>query len=152
MIKKIVALLSVLVLGVSLVACSTGTNAKEEVKTFVNNSRKGISSELTYYYVGDNVTKQTLKNKLVLSELPGDKDDIKKQISKLSEQYTGIDGIKYDLKIGDTEIIETATIDFFNLDIDKAKKIAGAILGSDPKKISMKKTEEAIKAQGYKLK
>ena len=74
--KRILKAISILLLAF-LVGCS-GT--KEETKVYTK-QEKGVTMELTFYYKGDKVVKQTSKNTIVYADLGLDKEQVKKAIS-----------------------------------------------------------------------
>lgn len=149
MIKKIFALFATLFLGLSLAACSSADAS--QTKTFVKEGN-GVVSTLTYYYSGDEVSKQSFENVLDLDKLKSAKIDaekIKSQIKELSKQYQGVKGIEYNLDVTGNKVTEKATVDYKNLDFAKAKQIKGIVLSGEGKKISMKSSEAAILKAGY---
>ena len=86
--KKILQIISVFLL-VFLVGCSEKEGSKVYVK-----KQPGVQMEITLYYKGDVVTKQTAKNIITYSELGLTKETFKKQAEKFGEKLKGIKGLE----------------------------------------------------------
>lgn len=152
MFKKILAVVTAVVLGFVLAGCSSSSTSASS-KTFVNDSQQGVTMELTYYYEGDKVTRQTVKNTLVFADLGQTREVLEPQIRELAKSYEGVKGIKYDLKVTDTEVVEVADVDYTNLDFEKAKSLPGITIQGDAKNgVSMKASEKLLLEQGFKVK
>ena len=80
--KRILKAISILLLAF-LVGCS-GT--KEETKVYTK-QQKGVTMELTFYYKGDKVVKQTSKNTIVYADLGLTKEQVKKQLDPVAKKY-----------------------------------------------------------------
>ncbi len=133
-----------------LVACGA---KKEESKTFVLDNGV-VNTELTYYYVGDKVTKQTTKTILKYGQ-PGfeDKEAVKEKFDPIVAKYQGIEGIEHKIEYGETEVTEELSMDYSKIDYDKLKGLEGMTFAGDPKNgVSMKKSEEMLLANGFTLK
>ncbi|MNC67401.1 putative lipoprotein YehR precursor [compost metagenome] len=79
------------------------------------------------------------------------KEEAEKQIGPLTESYKGVEGITYNIEYKESECIETLTVDYKKVDIAELRKIPGMSFDTedDVKKISMKRSEELLKGQGY---
>ena len=128
--KKILQIISVFLL-VFLVGCSEKEGSKVYVK-----KQPGVQMEITLYYKGDVVTKQTAKNIITYSELGLTKETFKKQAEKFGEKLKGIKGLE------DKVAIETVTVDYSVADINELKGLPWPSSGD--KKVSLKKTEEKL--------
>ena len=136
--------------AILLVACGA---KKEESKTFVLDNGI-ISTELTYYYVGDKVTKQTTDTILKYGQ-PGleNKEQVMEKFGPIVEKYQGIEGIEHNVEYGETEMKESLSIEYAKVDFEKLKNLEGISFAGDPKNgVSMKKSEEMLLANGFTLK
>ena len=98
--------------------------------------------EITLYYKGDVVTKQTAKNIITYSELGLTKETFKKQAEKFGEKFKGIKGLEDKVDYQDKVAIETVTVDYSVADINELKGLPWPSSGD--KKVSLKKTEEKL--------
>ena len=134
--KKILQIISVFLL-VFLVGCSEKEGSKVYVK-----KQPGVQMEITLYYKGDVVTKQTAKNIITYSELGLTKETFKKQAEKLGEKFKGIKGLEDKVDYQDKVAIETVTVDY---SIANVHELSGLpVVGVLNEKLSLKKTEEKL--------
>ena len=132
--KKILQIISVFLL-LFLVGCSEKEGSKVYVK-----KQPGVQMEITLYYKGDVVTKQTAKNIITYSELGLTKEAFKKQAEKLGEKFKGIKGLEDKVDYQDKVAIETVTVDYSIANVHELSGLPGVGLGNE--KVSLKKTEE----------
>lgn len=98
--------------------------------------------EITLYYKGDVVTRQTAKNIITYSELGLTKETFKKQAEKLGEKFKGIKGLEDKVDYQDNFAIETVTVDYSIANVHELSGLPGVGLGNE--KVSLKKTEEKL--------
>ena len=134
--KKILQIISVFLL-LFLVGCSEKEGSKVYVK-----KQPGVQMEITLYYKGDVVTKQTAKNIITYSELGLTKETFKKQAEKLGEKFKGIKGLEDKVDYQDKVAIETVTVDYSIANVHELSGLPGVGLGNE--KVSLKKTEEKL--------
>ena len=134
--KKILQIISVFLL-VFLVGCAEKEGSKVYVK-----KQPGVQMEITLYYKGDVVTKQTAKNIITYSELGLTKETFKKQAEKLGEKFKGIKGLEDKVDYQDKVAIETVTVDYSIANVHELSGLPGVGLGNE--KVSLKKTEEKL--------
>ena len=134
--KKILQIISVFLL-VFLVGCSEKEGSKVYVK-----KQPGVQMEITLYYKGDVVTRQTAKNIITYSELGLTKEAFKKQAEKLGEKFKGIKGLEDKVDYQDNVAIETVTVDYSIANVHELSGLPGVGLGNE--KVSLKKTEEKL--------
>lgn len=134
--KKILQIISVFLL-VFLVGCSEKEGSKVYVK-----KQPGVQMEITLYYKGDVVTKQTAKNIITYSEIGLTKEDFKKQAEKLGEKFKGIKGLEDKVDYQDKVAIETVTVDYSIANVHELSGLPGVGVGNE--KVSLKKTEEKL--------
>ncbi|SKA02403.1 Uncharacterized lipoprotein YehR, DUF1307 family [Pilibacter termitis] len=150
--KKIYSVIFTLALSLIVLV---GCGEEKGQKTFTQ-EKNGVSLSVTYYYTGDNVTKQTTKSSMPYSSLNAKtKEEAKKIADPLSEQYQGVKGLSEKLSYGKDTLTETIEVDYTKVDFDELSKIPSMILDENvkkTKKISMKKSEELLEKQGFKEK
>ena len=134
--KKILQIISVFLL-VFLVGCAEKEGSKVYVK-----KQPGVQMEITLYYKGDVVTKQTAKNIITYSELGLTKETFKKQAEKLGEKFKGIKGLEDKVDYQDKVAIETVTVDYSIANVHELSGLPGVGVGNE--KVSLKKTEEKL--------
>lgn len=134
--KKILQIISVFLL-LFLVGCSEKEGSKVYVK-----KQPGVQMEITLYYKGDVVTKQTAKIIITYSELGLTKEAFKKQAEKLGEKFKGIKGLEDKVDYQDKVAIETVTVDYSIANVHELSGLPGVGIGNE--KVSLKKTEEKL--------
>lgn len=149
--KNIFRKISILLIFLSLIlfvaACS---QSKEETRTFTAEIN-GMKTEVIYTFIGDKVTKQETINFLPYATLNvTTKEEAEAIIAPIAEQYEGFPGLIDELQYGETELIETLTIDYQIVDIEKIKEIPGMSFSGDTSQgVSMKQSEKILLEQGY---
>lgn len=134
--KKVLQIISVFLL-VFLVGCSEKEGSKVYVK-----KQPGVQMEITLYYKGDVVTRQTAKNIITYSELGLTKETFKKQAEKLGEKFKGIKGLEDKVDYQDKFAIEIVTVDYSIANVHELSGLPGVGVGNE--KVSLKKTEEKL--------
>ena len=134
--KKILQIISVFLL-VFLVGCSEKEGSKVYVK-----KQTGVQMEITLYYKGDVVTKQTAKNIITYSELKTTKEAFKQQAEKLGQRYKDIKGLEDKVDYQDKVAIETVTVEYSIANVHELSGLPGVGVGNE--KVSLKKTEEKL--------
>ncbi|WP_342324455.1 YehR family lipoprotein [Kosakonia sp. BYX6] len=144
--KLIAAIFSVALL-VGLVGCGE----KEQSKTF-SWSQAGTEVTLTYYYKDDKVLRQTAKNKIEYSAIGAKtKDEAMKVLDPISKKYQSVKGIKESVDYEETYAQETLDVDYTEVDFAKLNSLQGSeFTGTVNGQISMKQSEELLKARGFK--
>ena len=134
--KKVLQIISVFLL-VFLVGCAEKEGSKVYVK-----KQPGVQMEITLYYKGDVVTRQTAKNIITYSELGLTKETFKKQAEKLGEKFKGIKGLEDKVDYQDKFAIEIVTVDYSIANVHELSGLPGVGVGNE--KVSLKKTEEKL--------
>lgn len=145
--KKIFTVFLMLTVIVVLAACGKGETL---TKTF-EREENGTSSSLTYKYQNDIVIEQTSRSVTKFGDLGLSKEEVEKKVEPLVNQFKNIKGLTYDLDIKDTEMIESIELDYSKADISELRGLPGMSFDTneDVTKISMKRSEELLKSQGY---
>lgn len=141
--KRILTILSAILL-IFVAGCSS----KNGSKTFVS-EKSGVKTEITVYYEGDKVTKQTTVNTMDYEKMAVTKDELKDVAMPVSEKYQGIDGVEQKIVFDDDKAVETLTIDYTKVDLKKLKDLPGMDIDTDVESVSLKDTEESLLSQGF---
>lgn len=141
--KRILTILSAILL-IFVAGCSS----KNGSKTFVS-EKSGVKTEITVYYEGDKVTKQTTIDTMNYEQMAVTKDEFKDMAMQISEKYQGIDGVEQKIVFDDDKAVETLTIDYTKVDLKKLKDLPGMDIDSDVESVSLKNTEESLLSQGF---
>ena len=141
--KRILTILSAVLL-IFVAGCSS----KNGSKTFVS-EKSGVKTEITVYYEGDKVTKQTTIDTMNYEQMAVTKDEFKDMAMPISEKYQGIDGVEQKIVFDDDKAVETLTIDYTKVDLKKLKDLPGMDIDSDVESVSLKNTEESLLSQGF---
>lgn len=130
-----------------LAACGKGETLSKTFEREVN----GTTSSLTYKYQNDIVLEQTSRSVTKFGEMGLTKEEVEEKVLPEVKKMENIKGLTYDLEIKDTEMIESIKLDYSEADISELRGLPGMTFDSnqDVKKISMKKSEELLKSQGY---
>ncbi|MGY5956270.1 YehR family lipoprotein [Kosakonia sp. BK9b] len=144
--KLIAALFSV-----ALLTGLAGCGEKEQSKTF-SWSQAGTEVTLTYYYKGDQVERQTAKNKIEYASIGAKtKDEAMKVLDPISKKYQSVKGIKESVVYEETYAQETLDVDYNEVDFSALNSLQGSeFTGTVNGKISMKQSEQLLKARGFK--
>ncbi|MNJ57237.1 putative lipoprotein YehR precursor [compost metagenome] len=135
----------------SLIAVLAACGGEVLTKTF-ERSEEGLVSALTYKYKNDKVVEQTANNTMTYDYLGVDsKEEAEKQLAPFIESYKGVEGITHKIEFKEFEATETLKVEYDKADFNKLKELEGMSFDSeeDVKRISMKKSEELLKSQGY---
>jgi uncharacterized lipoprotein YehR (DUF1307 family) len=111
----------------------------------------GTTSSLTYKYQNDIVIEQTSRSVTKFGDMGLTKEEVEEKVLPEVKKMENIKGLTYDLDIKDTEMIESIKLDYSKADISELRGLPGMSFDSneDVKKISMKRSEELLKSQGY---
>ncbi|WP_065370531.1 YehR family lipoprotein [Kosakonia sacchari] len=137
--------------SVALLIGLSGCGEKEQSKTFTF-AQAGTEVTLTYYYKGDQVERQTAKNKIEYSSIGAkNKEEAMKVLDPISKKYQSIKGIKESVDYQETYAQETLDVDYNEVDFAALNNLQGSeFTGTVNGKISMKKSEELLKSRGFK--
>jgi len=146
--KKFLRVFMMLLVLLPFTAC--GNNAEEMATTYVA-TQNNMEMELTYYHIGDLVTKQTANNLIPYASINvTNEEEAKEIIEPIAEQYKNVVGIIHAIEYTDTEIIETLEVDYTILDFDAAKNIQGIMLdGEVGKGVSLRQSETLLFEAGF---
>ena len=87
----------------------------------------GVVSELTYIAEGDWVTSQTTRTVLDHAKLGlPDAGALREQFEPLAAQYAGIEGLEHHFEYGETQTVETLSIDYAVVDVAELAALPGS--------------------------
>ena len=129
-----------------------GTDAaseEEESKTFVY-EQEGYINELVYYYIGDEVQRQTSETEMTYEALGvAGEEEAREALDAIGAQYNEVEGVTQSIEYGEEGIVEKLEVDYSvaNLgDIVNLEEDA-----SEADYISMEGSEEQLLSEGYEL-
>lgn len=119
-------------------------------KTVLKFNNEQYKSTVTYYADGDYVHKEEVVNVINLSNNSISEDEIKEKMESQKSIYDTVPGLEYTYNFGDDgEATERLVIDYKNLDFEEFKKLGGILEGDYTKGVSLKKSIEVYKQNGY---
>jgi uncharacterized lipoprotein YehR (DUF1307 family) len=146
--KKLTALITILVSAIFLAACSNGS---ESTRTF-ELEHDGIMTTMVYTSTGDKVTSQTTEN-VIPYDLTGlaSKEEAQELFAPMIEQFQNIDGLTHKMEYDDSKAIETLAIDYEAVNFEEIENLPGMAFseGSKDKGVSMEKSVEVLESQGF---
>ena len=159
--KKLGLILGLLAAAVFLVLTTQQTVSAKSSRTqavyYQLFKEDAADIRLTYYHLrgSDRVTKQVSESQLTYSALKvADAAAAKEKIADEAQKYQGITGVKESIEYKDTYLIEKVSVDYTKANLNElAKKLPEIKLdtpsGRKATYISLKKSEQLLKKQGY---
>ncbi len=130
---------------------SGAQNGESEV--VMNNVVNGVDMTFTYYAVGDEVTRQTTKNVMPYEVLGvTTADEARPILDPMVAEFQGIPGLEHSLEYGDTEAVETLTVDYAVADLQTISELTGSTFSGDTSegaKVSLQQSLEMLEGQGF---
>lgn len=129
----------------------TDSSNEEEQTRIFEMEQPGILTTMTYYYKGDNVTKQGTENVIDYDGLGlTSKEEAQEIFDPEIAKMQGIDGVTHEMEYTDTQAVEKLMIDYENLDFEAAKDMPGLELSGDYENgISMEASAQILLEQGF---
>ena len=127
------------------------TENKSEVKTvtFVNDTRTGFNSTLTYTVDGDKVLKQSGHNVYDPEALDTTAETLKAFVEKTYKGYQGLKGVTHSIKIKDGKVVQDAEVDFTVASIDELRKALPEEYSGVGNYVSFTASKKLLKDLGY---
>lgn len=127
------------------------TENKSEVKTvsFVNETRTGFNSTLTYTVDGDKVLKQSGHNVYDPEALDTTAETLKAFVEKTYKGYEGLKGVTHSIEIKDGKVVQHTEIDFTVASLDELKKALPDEYSGIGDSVSFSASEKMLKDLGY---
>lgn len=127
---------------------------EEQSKTFVL-EEEGFVNELVYYYIGDEVQRQTSESDITYEALGVENEEQARELlEQQSPDYEGVDGVEHSAEYGGEGVIETLEVDYTVADISEVSNLEGSEFDEEAEEaqfISMEESEEQLLNAGYEL-
>ena len=127
------------------------TENKSEVKTvsFVNETRTGFNSTLTYTVDGDKVLKQSGHNVYDPEALDTTAETLKAFVEKSYKGYEGLKGVTHSIEIKDGKVVQDAEVDFTVASLDELRKALPEEYSGIGNNVSFTASKKMLKDLGY---
>lgn len=129
------------------------TSGGEQTKTFVL-EENGTYNELVYYYVGDEVTRQTSVTEMDYEAIgASNEEEAKELLSEASKEYTDTDGVDHNIEYNEDGFVETTEVNYDEADLKEVAGLDGADFEGEESAnfVSMERSEEQLLNSGYEL-
>lgn len=108
-----------------------GCNSSVEKKGFISET-EGYNSEITYYYKGDDVSRQTTKDLVSYEYLDAtDAEGAEATLEPYASQYRDVKGIDYSIDYEKDPVVEEIIITYADIDYEQVKNIDGFTIEGD---------------------
>ena len=127
------------------------TENKSEVKTvsFVNETRTGFNSTLTYTVDGDKVLKQSGHNVYDPEALDTTAETLKAFIEETYKGYQGLKGVTHSIEIKDGKVVQDAEVDYTVASLDELRKARPEEYSGIGNHISLTASKKMLKDLGF---
>ena len=127
------------------------TENKSEVKTvsFVNETRTGFNSTLTYTVDGDKVLKQSGHNVYDPEALDTSAETLKAFVEKTYKGYEGLKGVTHSIEIKDGKVVQDAEVDYTVASLDELRKALPEEYSGIGNNVSFTASKKMLKDLGY---
>ena len=124
---------------------------KETTKThtFVNKTKPGIDSTLTYTVKGDDVVKQTVHNVLDPEKLNNTAEGIKEIVDDTYKGYEGIKGVTQKVEIQDEKVVQDLEVDFSTASLDELRKALPEEYPGIGNRVSFSISKNGLETMGF---
>ena len=127
------------------------TENKSEVKTvtFVNDTRTGLNSTLTYTVDGDKVLKQSGHNVYDPEALDTTVETLKAFVEETYKGYQGLKGVTHSIEIKDGKVVQDAEVDYTVASLDELRKARPEEYSGIGNHISFTASKKMLKDLGF---
>jgi len=127
------------------------TEKKSELKTvtFVNDTRTGLNSTLTYTVDGDKVLKQSGHNVYDPEALDTTAETLKAFIEETYKGYQGLKGVTHSIEIKDGKVVQDAEVDYTVASLDELRKARPEEYSGIGNHISLTASKKMLKDLGF---
>ena len=127
------------------------TEKKSELKTvtFVNDTRTGLNSTLTYTVDGDKVLKQSGHNVYDPEALDTTAETLKAFIEETYKGYQGLKGVTLSVEIKDGKVVQDAEVDYTVASLDELRKARPEEYSGIGNHISLTASKKMLKDLGF---
>lgn len=127
--------------------------SEEESNTYVM-EQEGFTEEVVYYYIGDEVTRQTSETETDYEAIGvTNEEEAREIIDDLAQEYEDAEGVEHDIEYGEDSFVENTEVNFDEADFSEVSDLAGAEFEGNETAdfISMERSEEMLFNSGYEL-
>ncbi|MCD2137696.1 DUF1307 domain-containing protein [Salinicoccus halitifaciens] len=128
--------------------------SEEESKTFVY-EQEGYVNELVYYYIGDEVQRQTSETEMTYEALGvAGEEEAREALDAIGAQYNEVEGVTQSIEYGEEGIVEKLEVDYSVANIGDIVNLEEESFEEDASEadyISMEDSEEQLLEEGYEL-
>ena len=125
------------------------TKAEVKTATFVNDTRPGFTSTLTYSVEGDKVLKQSGHNIYDPESYNKTPEELKTLVEETYKGYNGIKGVRQTIEIQDGKVVQDAEFDFTVTNIDELRKAFPKEYSGVGKTISFAASKKLLTELGF---
>ncbi len=147
--KKILGIITVILLMLFLTACDSGNGSTRTFKL----EKDGITTTMVYTYENDKVIKQTTEN-LIVYDLVGitSKEHAQVIFDPMSEEFQNYDGVMHEMQYEDDQAIEKLELDYDVVNFEEIMHLPGMNFDEnvEEKGVSMVKSAEYLESKGFK--
>ncbi|WP_462420026.1 YehR family lipoprotein [Salinicoccus sp. Marseille-QA3877] len=129
------------------------TSGEEQTKTFAL-EENGTYNELVYYYVGDEVKRQTSVTEMDYEAIgASNEEEAKELLADASQEYTDTDGVDHNIEYNEDGFVETTEVNYDEADLNEVAGLDGADFEGEESAefVSMERSEEQLLNAGYEL-
>lgn len=130
------------------------TSDEEESKTFVY-EQEGYVNELVYYYIGDEVQRQTSETEMTYEALGvAGEEEAREALDAIGAQYNEVEGVTQSIEYGEEGIVEKLEVDYSVANLGDVVNLEEESFEEDASEadyISMEGSEEQLLDEGYEL-
>ena len=134
---------------------NNGSSTTEDGETTVvmNNEVNGVNMTFTYYADGDDVIRQTTRNVMPYEVLGvTTADEAKAALDPLVGEFQGVPGLEHSMEYGETEAVETLTVNYKEADLAQISQLTGSTFSGDTSagaKVSLQRSIEMLEGEGF---
>ena len=125
------------------------TKAEVKTATFVNDTRPGFTSTLTYSVEGDKVLKQSGHNIYDPESYNKTPEELKTLVEETYKGYKGLKGVTFSIEVKDGKVVQDLEIDLSVASIDELRKALPEEYSGVGKNVSFKASKKMLTDLGY---
>lgn len=126
------------------------TKAEVKTATFVNDTRPGFTSTLTYSVEGDKVLKQSGHNIYDPESYNKTPEELKTLVEETYKGYKGLKGVTFSIEVKDGKVVQDLEIDLSVASLDELRKALPEEYSGVGKNVSFKASKKMLTEHGYK--
>ena len=126
------------------------TKAEVKTATFVNDTRPGFTSTLTYSVEGDKVLKQSGHNIYDPESYNKTPEELKTLVEETYKGYKALKGVTFSIEVKDGKVVQDLEIDLSVASLDELRKALPEEYSGVGKNVSFKASKKMLTEHGYK--